>query len=145
MRGRSLIACIHRFRSISDPPATDTKTPRGQPQKKAFDLVALILDQRRDFGKNSGIRRPSKHEPAAPNARTCLMLFQTKLYRSLLLSIGSGTLASLAIFIAPSFAGRATGQVASRVGHRKKVSSQVLFDDFNYSHYRALAKHGWII
>ncbi len=73
------------------------------------------------------------------------MLFQTRPYLSLLSAIGSGTLASLAIFTPPSFAGRRTGQVASRVSRRTKVSSQILFDDFNYSNYRQLAKHGWII
>src|SRR5258708_24667402 len=73
------------------------------------------------------------------------MLFQTRLYLSLLLAIGTVTLADLAIFTPPSLAERVTGQVALRVSHRKKVSSQVLFDDFNYSNYQALAKHGWII
>ncbi len=73
------------------------------------------------------------------------MLFQTRLYLSLLLAIGSGTLAALAIFTPPSLAERVTGQVASRASHRTKVSSQVLFDDFNYSNYRQLARHGWII
>ncbi len=73
------------------------------------------------------------------------MLFQTRLYLNLLLAIGSGTLATLAIFTPPSLAERVTGQVASRVNHRTKVSSQVLFDDFTYSNYRQLARHGWII
>src|SRR5258708_35190247 len=73
------------------------------------------------------------------------MLFQTRIYLSLLLAIGSGTLAALAIFTPPSLAERVTGPVASRVSHRKKVSSEVLFDDFNYSNYRQLARHGWII
>ena len=75
------------------------------------------------------------------------MSFQTRLYVSLVLAIGMGSLASITIFTAPSFAGRLDGErpVVSQMSRRAKVSSQTLFDDFNYSTYKQLARHGWII
>ena len=83
------------------------------------------------------IRRRSNTR-AAPMRGPLLMLFQTRLCLRLLFAIGSGSLALLTIFIAPSSA-------VSQESRRAKVSSQTLFDDFNYSNYRQLAKHGWII
>ena len=75
------------------------------------------------------------------------MLRQTGVCLRLLLAIGSGSLSALAILTAPSFAERLTGEqpAVSQASRRAKVSSQTLFDDFNYSNYRQLAKHGWII
>ena len=66
------------------------------------------------------------------------MLGQTGVCLRVLLAIGSGGLAALTIFIAPSSA-------VSQESRRAKMSSQTLFDDFNYSSYSKLAKHGWII
>src|SRR5438132_6404472 len=75
------------------------------------------------------------------------MLFRTRRYVSLLFAIGSGSLALLNGLTAPSFAQRLTGEqlAVSQARQRAKVSSQRLFDDFNYSNYRKLARRGWII
>jgi len=76
------------------------------------------------------------------------MLFQIRPYFRLLLVIGSASLSSINALTAPSPpAIRSTGQqqAVSRVSNRTKVSSQTFFDDFNYSNYKQLAKHGWII
>ena len=76
------------------------------------------------------------------------MLFQTRVYKSFVLAIGSGILASIAIFIAaPVHAERLMGEqpAVSPMIPGPNLSSQTLFDDFNYSNYQQLAKHGWII
>src|SRR6266576_1329875 len=76
------------------------------------------------------------------------MLIQTRICRCLLRTIGSASLASVTIFTAaPVRAQRLMGgqpivSQARRGGH---ASSQTLFDDFTYSNYQQLAKHGWII
>ncbi len=76
------------------------------------------------------------------------MLIQTRLYVSLLLAIGGGSVASI-IMLSPetSVAGQVgvEQRAVSRIRHRARVSSQTLFDDFSYSNFRQLAKHGWII
>ncbi len=74
------------------------------------------------------------------------MLFQTGVYLSLLLAIGSGSLASITIFTAVP-AGQLTVEqpAVSLMSIGANVSSQILFDDFNYSNYKQLARHGWII
>src|ERR1700704_3827375 len=66
------------------------------------------------------------------------MSFQTRLCLSLPFAIGSGVLASFIMLTVPSLA-------VSQKSPRAKVSSQTLFDDFTYSNYKQLAKHGWII
>jgi hypothetical protein len=76
------------------------------------------------------------------------MLFQTRIYLNLLLAISSGSLASIAIFTAaPVGAQQLMGgrPTVSQVSRGRDVSSQTLFDDFNYSNHKQLAKHGWIV
>jgi hypothetical protein len=76
------------------------------------------------------------------------MSFQTRLYLSFLFVIGTGTLASIIVFNGGSSrAGRSTDSqpLASPMSLETNLSSQTLFDDFNYSNHRQLAKHGWII
>ena len=75
------------------------------------------------------------------------MLGQTGVCLRVLLAIGSSSLAALFILTASSLAERLNAEqpVVSQASRRAKVSSQTLFDDFNYSNYRQLAKHGWII
>ena len=75
------------------------------------------------------------------------MLGQTGVCLRVLLAIGSSSLAALSILTASSLAERLNAEqpVVSQASRRAKVSSQTLFDDFNYSNYRQLAKHGWII
>jgi hypothetical protein len=76
------------------------------------------------------------------------MLIETALYISLLL-VGIGGPTANASFIAgPSHPEQPTAKRSS-VSQPKargiESSSQTLFDDFNYSHYKQLTKHGWII
>jgi hypothetical protein len=74
------------------------------------------------------------------------MLFQTGVYLSLLLATGSGV--SITTFTSPPPLVRQLSvkqPAVSEVSQRTKVSSQTLFDDFNYSNYKQLTKHGWII
>src|SRR5437588_11710881 len=75
------------------------------------------------------------------------MLGQTGVCLWVMLSIGSSSHAALSILTASSLAERLNAEqpVVSQASRRAKVSSQTLFDDFNYSNYRQLAKHGWII
>jgi hypothetical protein len=76
------------------------------------------------------------------------MSFQTRINLSLLLVIGSGSFASTTIFTAaPVAAQRLMGgqPTVSQASRSRDVSSQTLFDDFNYSNHKQLAKHGWII
>src|SRR5258708_3560259 len=108
--------------------------------------LALILDPLRDFGKNLVVRPLSKHHQAELSARSSVMLFQTWVYFGLLLAIGGG--ASTTKFTsAPPPARQLTGNqpFVSQGSRVKNVSSQTLFDDFNYSNHKQLAKHGWII
>src|SRR5437762_9717152 len=76
------------------------------------------------------------------------MSFQIRSYLRLLLAIVSGSVTAITVFIAAS---SVAGQVVvkqrpvSRVNHRARLSSQTLFDDFSYSNFRQLAKHGWIV
>src|ERR1700724_2408842 len=76
------------------------------------------------------------------------MLFQTVLSISILF-LGIGDPAATHAFIpAPSHARQPAGKSPS-VSRPKaggtESSSQTLFDDFNYSNYEQLTKHGWII
>jgi hypothetical protein len=74
------------------------------------------------------------------------MLFQTWVYLSLLLAVGGGASITKSTS-APPLARQLTGNQPF-VLQRSRVtnaSSQTLFDDFNYSNYKQLAKHGWII
>jgi len=76
------------------------------------------------------------------------MVFQIRPYLRLLLAIVGGSVTAITVFIAASsVAGHVSAKQrpVSRVSHRTRVSSQTLFDDFNYSNFRQLAKHGWII
>jgi hypothetical protein len=75
------------------------------------------------------------------------MRFQTRLLVSLLLAIGSGGLISITMLSGASVrAERPTGEPAvSQARRSTKTSSQTLFDDFSYSNYKQLARHGWII
>ena len=76
------------------------------------------------------------------------MLFRTRLCLSLLVAMGSGSLASAQTFrVVPVSARRTTREqpFVSRVSRGANVPSQTLFDDFNYSNFKQLAKHGWII
>src|SRR5260370_9416171 len=75
------------------------------------------------------------------------MLFRARPCPSRVLSIGVGILVSLFMFTAPSVAQWLTARqpAVSKVSRRAKVSSQTFFDDFNYSNYKQLARHGWII
>jgi hypothetical protein len=74
------------------------------------------------------------------------MLFQTVIYLSLLLATGSGASVTTLTSASPPLRHQ-TGkqQAGSLMSLGTNVSSQTLFDDFNYSNYRQLAKHGWII
>jgi hypothetical protein len=75
------------------------------------------------------------------------MLFQTRVYQSFVFAIGSGILASIIFTAAPVHGERLTGEqpAVSPMSLGPNVSSQTLFDDFNYSNNKQLAKHGWII
>src|SRR5260221_9623653 len=72
------------------------------------------------------------------------MLFQTLVYLSLLFAMGSGAANTRS---APPLARQLNGNqpLLSQGSRAAKVSSQTLFDDFNYSNYQQLARHGWII
>lgn len=74
------------------------------------------------------------------------MLFQTGVYLSLLLAIGSGVSINTSTSAPPPVRQLTVKQPSvSEASQRTKVSSQTLFDDFNYSNYNQLTKHGWII
>ena len=76
------------------------------------------------------------------------MLFQTGIYLSLLLALGAGRLDSTTTpTSARSPEPRLTvrERAVSQARRRTKVISQTLFDDFNYSNSKQLARHGWII
>ncbi len=76
------------------------------------------------------------------------MLFQSRVYRGILLMIGSVAFLSLNMPIVAArgtVRPRAERPVASQRGRSGKASSETLFDDFNYSNHRQLAKHGWIV
>ena len=75
------------------------------------------------------------------------MWFQTRLLVSFLIAIGSGGLFSITMLTGASVrAERPTGEPAiSQERRSTKNSSQTLFDDFSYSNYKQLARHGWII
>ena len=75
------------------------------------------------------------------------MLLETILFISLLF-VGIGSPAATTAFTtAPSPAGQlaAKGSSVSQPARGRKPSSQTLFDDFSYSHFKQLTKHGWII
>jgi hypothetical protein len=76
------------------------------------------------------------------------MLFQIGLCLSLLLTTRGGSLTSTAISTAaptPEQQLTAKQPAVSKLRRRAKASSETLFDDFNYSNYKQLARHGWII
>src|SRR5260370_23189071 len=92
------------------------------------------------------VRRPIKRQRAAPDART-VMLRQTGIYLSLVLAIGSGnfiSIASSSVAHTPARRPTAGPPAVSQLSRRAKTSSQTLFDDFSYSTYEQLARHGWI-
>ena len=68
-----------------------------------------------------------------------MMMFQRN---SFLGMIGSASLAFLTVFTPCA---RSQQRTASHVSRRAEVTAKILFDDFNYSNYRQLARHGWII
>src|SRR5258706_7413183 len=78
-----------------------------------------------------------------------MMLSETVLYISLLFVIGSGVPASITTLAsAPPPGQQLTGDkqsVSLLTALATEPSSQTLFDDFNYSNYKQLAKHGWIV
>lgn len=69
---------------------------------------------------------------------------KNRLIIRLLLAIG---IASFPALTASTFARRANGEGRATSQSRRRASapSQILFDDFNYSNNRELARHGWII
>ena len=76
------------------------------------------------------------------------MLFQTGIFLSLLLALGAGRLDSATTATAARSPGPrliVRGRAVSQARRRPKVLSQTLFDDFNYSNSKQLARHGWII
>src|SRR5437870_3132027 len=76
------------------------------------------------------------------------MSFQIRSYLRPLLAIVSGSVTATTVFIAASSVAGQVGvkqRPVSRASHRARVSSLTLFDDFSYSNFRQLAKHGWII
>ncbi|MDX6531128.1 MAG: hypothetical protein QOH41_3418 [Blastocatellia bacterium] len=75
-----------------------------------------------------------------------MILFQTVIYVSLLLAQGGGAPITKSTSARPP-ARQLTGRqpAVAQVSSRAKVSAQTLFDDFNYSNYQQLARHGWII
>jgi len=76
------------------------------------------------------------------------MLFQIGLCLILLLAIRGGSLTSTTISTVartPEQRLPARQPAVSKVRRRAKASAQTLFDDFNYSNYKQLARHGWII
>jgi hypothetical protein len=76
------------------------------------------------------------------------MLIETALYISLLL-VGIGGPAATAAFIAaPPHPGQPTSKrpkVSQPIARGKESTSPTLFDDFNYSNYEQLTRHGWTI
>ncbi len=74
------------------------------------------------------------------------MLFETVFSISLLIAIGSAVPASITpLTSAPPRARHLTsGQtsVSPQMAPVTELPSQTLFDDFNYSNYKQLAKHG---
>src|SRR5689334_15212212 len=76
------------------------------------------------------------------------MLFQTGIYLSLLLILGAGRFDSITtptISRAPELRLTVRERPVPQARRRATVASQTLFDDFNYSNSKLLAKHGWII
>ena len=76
------------------------------------------------------------------------MSFQIPSYLRLLLAIVSGSVTAITMFISASSVAGQVGvkqRSVSRASHRARLSSQTLFDDFSYSSFRQLAKHGWIV
>src|ERR1051326_8074488 len=73
------------------------------------------------------------------------MLFQTAIYLSLLLASGAGRPDSTATARLPKSRSTVRQPVVSEPGRRMKGNTQTLFDDFNYSNSRQLARHGWIV
>src|SRR5256885_8174751 len=73
------------------------------------------------------------------------MLFQTGIYLSLLLTLGAWLPNIPAAARSPQQRLTVRQQAVSQVRRRTKVISQTLFDDFNYSNSKQLARHGWII
>ena len=78
-----------------------------------------------------------------------MMFIETVLYISLLLSAGSGLPASSGTFTAaPAAASRLSrrqASVSAAIALGSEPSSKTLFDDFSYSNFRQLTRHGWII
>jgi hypothetical protein len=73
------------------------------------------------------------------------MLFQTVIYLSLLLATGSGAVTKFTSASPPARHQTGEQPAVSLMSLGTNVPSQTLFDDFNYSSYEQLAKHGWII
>jgi len=76
------------------------------------------------------------------------MLFQTRVHLSILLTIGSVSfLSTNASTVAAGAVGRPKSEPRAAMQRKqsRNVSSETLFDDFNYSNHRQLAKHGWIV
>ena len=73
-----------------------------------------------------------------------MMSIKTRLLIRLFLAIG---IASFPALTTSTFARWANGKerTVSQPRRQAKASSQILFDDFNYSNDRQLARHGWII
>lgn len=61
------------------------------------------------------------------------MFFQTRAHLSILLMIGS------VIFLSTNTS------ISAQHKQRRNVSSETLFDDFNYSTHKQFASHGWIV
>jgi hypothetical protein len=76
-----------------------------------------------------------------------MMFPTTGVYLSLLLAIGGGSLFASKSTGGPVRAGRPGAERAApaQVPHGTKVSSQMLFDDFDYSTHAQMARRGWII
>ena len=77
------------------------------------------------------------------------MFIETVLYISLLLVAGSGLPASSSTFTAaPAAASRLSrrqASVSAAIARGSEPSSRTLFDDFSYSNFKQLTRHGWII
>jgi len=76
-------------------------------------------------------------------------LFETGLYISFLFILGGGGPDSITTFANAPSTGRQlteeTQPVSTLMALATERSSQTLFDDFNYSDFKQLAKHGWIV
>lgn len=76
------------------------------------------------------------------------MLFQTRVHLNILLMIGSVSFLSINTSTAAAGAAgrpKAESRAAMQRKQSRNGSSETLFDDFNYSNHRQLAKHGWIV